>query len=209
MTDLSVLSPSATGLAASAVTPARLSSDGQSAVNPLRVGLQQDRNPAPCVMVIFGVSGDLTSRKLMPSLYDLAVRVPLPPGFSIVGVSRRDWTDDEFRDEMRDAVKSSATAPVTDDAWNSFARGLFYVKGNFDEPDTYQELKKRLEVVDRERGANGNKLFYLATPPSFYEHIVRFLGEADLAQRQEIYSDPTEGWTRIVVEKPFGHDLAS
>ncbi|MCC6793096.1 MAG: glucose-6-phosphate dehydrogenase [Thermomicrobiales bacterium] len=183
--------------------------DGQTGSNPLRVGLQQDRNPAPCVMVIFGVSGDLTSRKLMPSLYDLAVRSPLPPGFSIVGVSRRVWSDEDFRKEMYDAVKEHATAPVTDDAWESFARGLFYVKGDFDDPATYATLKERLEVVDRERGAGGNRLYYLATPPSFYEHIVRFLGEADLAQRQEIYSSPTDGWTRIVVEKPFGHDLAS
>jgi glucose-6-phosphate 1-dehydrogenase len=207
MADSSVLAPPNTGLAASAVTPPRIGNDGAAASNPLRVGLQQDRNPAPCIMVIFGVSGDLTSRKLMPSLYDLAVRTPLPPGFSIVGISRRDWTDEEFREEMQAAVRENATAPVTDDAWDSFARGLFYVKGNFDDPDTYTVLKKRLETVDEERGANGNRLYYLATPPSFYEHIVGNLGAANLVQRQEIYSNPTEGWTRIVVEKPFGHDL--
>jgi glucose-6-phosphate 1-dehydrogenase len=209
MTDSSVVTPSSTGLAASTVTPPRISSDGQAASNPLRIGLQQDRNPAPCIMVIFGVSGDLTSRKLMPSLYDLAVRTPLPPGFSIVGVSRRDWSDDDFRNEMREAVKENANAPVSDDAWDSFARGLFYVKGNFDDPAAYAELKRRLETVDEERGANGNRLFYLATPPSFYEHIVANLGAVGLVQRQEIYSNPTEGWTRIVVEKPFGHDLAT
>src|SRR3954451_12423113 len=131
MADSSVLAPANSGLAASAVTPPRIGNDGAAASNPLRVGLQQDRNPAPCIMVIFGVSGDLTSRKLMPSLYDLAVRTPLPPGFSIVGISRRECTDDEFRNEMREAVKAGASAPVADDAWNSFARVLFYVQGNF------------------------------------------------------------------------------
>jgi glucose-6-phosphate 1-dehydrogenase len=110
---------------------------------------------------------------------------------------------------MQDAVKEHATAPVSADAWESFAKGLFYVKGNFDDPQTYLDLKERLEQVDTERGANGNRLYYLATPPSFYEPIVHLLGETGLAQRQEIYTNPTEGWTRIVIEKPFGHDLAS
>jgi glucose-6-phosphate 1-dehydrogenase len=210
MTDSALVQRPVSGLASSTVTPAgMIGLDAQAANNPLRVGLQQDRNPPPCVMVIFGVSGDLTSRKLMPSLYDLAVRIPLPPGFSIIGVSRRDWSDEDFRLEMYEAVKEHATAPVTADAWDSFARGLFYVKGDFDDPQTYECLKERSEVVDRERGANGNRLFYLATPPSFYEPIVRLLGEVGLAQRQEIYSNPTQGWTRIVIEKPFGHDLES
>ena len=209
MTDSALLQRPAMGLASTTVPPGGFAANGLTADNPLRVGLSQDRNPAPCVMVIFGVSGDLTSRKLMPSLYDLAVRIPLPPGFSIIGVSRRDWSDEDFRKEMYEAVKENAHAPFTDDAWDSFARGLFYVKGNFDDPGTYHELKQRIEAVDRERGGNGNQLYYLATPPSFYEHIVRYLGEAGIAQRQEIYTNPTEGWTRIVVEKPFGHDLES
>ena len=177
--------------------------------NPLRAGLQQDRNPDPCIMVIFGVSGDLTSRKLMPSLYDLAVRVPLPGSFSIVGVSRRDWSDEDFRAEMYNAVKEHATEPVTPSTWESFARGLSFVQGNFDDPKTYDRLADQLKIVDEERGGNGNRLFYLSTPPDAYEHIVRYLVEKNLATRQEIYSNPTEGWTRIVVEKPFGTDLAS
>ncbi len=179
-------------------------------VNPLRTGLQADRNPQACAMVIFGVSGDLTSRKLMPALYDLYVTVPLPPGFSIVGISRRDWSDDDFRTEMREAVKEYATRPFTDETWESFARGLFYVQGNFDDPATYETLGQRLEDVDQERGTNGNRLYYLATPPSFYSHISAGLGNAGLVKRQEIYSDPrANGWNRIVIEKPFGHDLKS
>ncbi len=179
-------------------------------INPLRAGLAADRNPQACAMVIFGVSGDLTSRKLMPALYDLYVTVPLPPGFTIIGISRRPWSDDDFREEMRKAVSEFATRPITDDTWESFARGLFYVQGDFDDPAVYQRLHERLETVDNERGTNGNRLYYLATPPSFYEHIAAGLGTAGLVRRQEIYSDPrANGWNRIVIEKPFGHDLGS
>jgi glucose-6-phosphate 1-dehydrogenase len=183
--------------------------DPDAIENPLRKGLAVDRVPAPCVMVIFGVSGDLTMRKLMPALYDLAVGLPLPEGFSIVGVSRRDWSDDDFRAEMRHAIEGHTRMPISQEAWNSFAAGLFFVRGNFDDPATYDTLKTRLETVDQERRANGNRLFYLATPPSFYEAIIENLGRENLAFRQDFYSDPATSWNRIVVEKPFGHDLAS
>ena len=210
MTDSALLPISSTAVFPSADRVVMVDGvDPATSANPLRAGLTADRNPAACAMVIFGVSGDLTSRKLMPSLYDLAVRIPLPPGFSIVGISRRDWSDDDFRKEMYKAVKADATEPVTDETWNSFAQGLFYVRGDFDDAKTYKTLKTRLAAVDKERVGNGNTLFYLATPPSFYEAIVHNLGDAGLVHRQEIYSNPTEGWTRIVVEKPFGHDLAS
>jgi len=194
-----------------AVSPDRQIADQTiRSTNPLRAGLAADRNPQACAMVIFGVSGDLTSRKLMPALYDLYVTVPLPPGFTIIGISRRDWSDEEFRSEMRKAVHEFATRPITDDTWDSFARGLFYVSGNFDDPGIYGKLRERLESVDSERGTNGNRLFYLATPPSFYEEISQGLGSAGLVRRQEIYSDPrANGWNRIVIEKPFGHDLES
>ena len=102
----------------------------QQALNPLRSS-EVDRVIAPAAMVIFGVSGDLTSRKLMPALYDLAVGQPLPEGFSVVGVSHRDWSDEEFREKMREAVTASARTPVTEDAWQGFAKGLSYVRGDF------------------------------------------------------------------------------
>lgn len=175
--------------------------------NPLRAGLRLERVPAPCVMVIFGVTGDLTARKLMPSLYDLAVGHPLPEGFSIVGVSHRDWDDDMFRAEMRQAAEAGARAPVTDDAWNLFAQGLFYVRGDFDDADVYTRLKTRLDQIDEERRAHGNRLFYLATAPKFYAPIIRHLGESKLAVRQDIYFNRPEGWSRIVIEKPFGRDV--
>ncbi len=178
-------------------------------LNPLRAGLQLERVPDPCVMVIFGVTGDLTQRKLMPSLYDLAVGHPLPEGFSIVGVSHRDWSDDDFRREMREAISRSARTPVTDEGWDYFARGLFYVRGDFKDPATYTALDQRLGEIDQERRANGNRLFYLATSPSYYPPIIANLGASGAAQRQDIYADPSQSWHRVVVEKPFGRDLVS
>ena len=187
--------------------PTRL--DGASTlVNPLRAGLNTERNPSACVMVIFGVTGDLTARKLMPALYDLYVSVPLPPGFTIVGVARRPWTDDAFREEMRTAVTEHATRPVTPETWDSFARGLFYVAGNFDDDKTFTDLADKVATIDAERGTRGNRLYYLATSPNYYEEIAAGLGFAGLAKRQEIYGDPrADGWNRIVIEKPFGQDL--
>jgi glucose-6-phosphate 1-dehydrogenase len=177
--------------------------------NPLRGGLRLDRAPAPAVMVIFGVTGDLTARKLMPALYDLAVGYPLPEGFSIVGVSRREWDDETFRNEMRGAVEKGARTPVTDESWQLFAQGLFYVPGNFDEESTYTTLRERLDVVDQERRAHGNRLFYLATSPDFYGPIIQHLGAAKIAARQDIYWNRRDSWSRIVVEKPFGQDVES
>ncbi|MBA3275942.1 MAG: glucose-6-phosphate dehydrogenase [Chloroflexia bacterium] len=181
----------------------------QQNTNPLRAGLRLERIPAPCVMVIFGVTGDLTARKLMPALYDLAVGHPLPEGFSIVGVSHRDWDDETFRAEMRDAVKKSARAPVTDESWNLFAQGLYYVRGDFDNDTVYADLQQRLDAIDEERRAQGNRLFYLATSPTFYGPIIKHLGASGLGKRQDIYYNRPDSWNRIVVEKPFGRDVVS
>ena len=126
-------------------------------------------------MVIFGVSGDLTSRKLMPALYDLAVGQPLPEGFSIVGVSRRDWSDEEFREKMREAVAASARTPVTEDAWQGFAKGLSYVRADFADPAAYGRLGDRLREIDAERGTKGNRIFYLATSPDYFLPIIHGL----------------------------------
>lgn len=181
----------------------------QKQTNPLRAGLQLERVPAPCVMVIFGVTGDLTARKLMPSLYDLAVGHPLPEGFSIVGVSHRAWDDETFRSEMRDAVVKGSRAPVTEESWKLFSQGLFYIQGDFDGEEAYTTLKQRLEKIDGERRAQGNRLFYLATAPTFYGPIIKRLGEAGLGNRQDIYYDRASSWNRIVIEKPFGRDVES
>ncbi len=181
----------------------------QQNTNPLRAGLRLERIPAPCVMVIFGVTGDLTARKLMPALYDLAVGHPLPEGFSIVGVSHRDWDDETFRSEMHAAVKKGARSPVTDESWNLFAQGLYYVRGDFDNETVYNDLEHRLDAIDEERRAQGNRLFYLATSPTFYAPIIKHLGASGLGKRQDIYYNRPDSWNRIVVEKPFGRDVDS
>ncbi len=177
--------------------------------NPLRAGLEFQRMPDPCVMVIFGVTGDLTARKLMPALYDLAVGHPLPEGFSILGVSHRDWSDDQFREEMRAAVTSSARSPVTDESWQLFAQGLFYVQGDFKDPATYTNVGQRLTAIDEQRRTGGNRLFYLATSPSYFTPIITNLGASGIVARQDMFSDPDESWHRIVIEKPLGRDLES
>ena len=176
--------------------------------NPLRSG-PLDRMPAPCAMVIFGVSGDLTARKLMPSLFDLAVNTPLPAGFNIIGVSHRDWTPDDFRARMKEAIAAAARTPLTDENWELFAQRLHYVRGDFNTSDTFEALGRTLFEIDRDHQTLGNRLFYLATSPSFYLPIIRGLNAAGVSERQANYAEPAEGWHRIVIEKPFGHDLAS
>jgi glucose-6-phosphate 1-dehydrogenase len=180
----------------------------QEAPNPLRSS-QVDKVITPAAMVIFGVSGDLTSRKLMPALYDLAVGHPLPEGFSIVGVSHRDWSDDDFRDKMREAVTANARTPVTEESWQGFAKGLSYVQGDFSDPGTYTRLGERLRKIDAERGTEGNRIFYLATSPNFFLPIIDGLNASGVSERQANYLEPAQGWQRIVVEKPFGHDVES
>jgi glucose-6-phosphate 1-dehydrogenase len=172
--------------------------------NPLRSGLRMGRTPEPCTMVIFGATGDLTSRKLVPALYNLALERRLPGGFSVVGFARREWDDAFFRQTLLDGVNAnSRTGAADDQLWASFADGVFYHQSSFDEPAGYTELAERLNQIDEQRGTGGNRVFYLATPPESYPEIIRQLGAAGLNR------SPNGGWTRIIIEKPFGHDLAS
>jgi glucose-6-phosphate 1-dehydrogenase len=175
------------------------------ATNPLREGLRLERIPDPCVMVIFGASGDLTHRKLVPALYNLAYDGLLPPGFSIVGFARRPMSDDEFRADLRASVERfSRRKPIDEDVWVSFAQGIRYFAADFANRSAFPKLGDLLATLDRERGTGGNRIFYLAVPPDSYELIVEQLAEAGLNQ-------PTSAsaWVRLVVEKPFGHDLES
>jgi glucose-6-phosphate 1-dehydrogenase len=177
--------------------------------NPLRNGLVEDRTGDACAVVIFGASGDLTKRKLMPALYNLAVSRALPGGFAVIGVARRERTHDEFRSDMKEAVSSfSRRKPIDNTVWSDFERGVTYVEGTFEDPATYERLKKQLDDVDRERGTRGNRLFYLAVPPSEFGTIALSLRDAKLV---EPASSAKAGgpWTRVVFEKPFGHDLRS
>jgi glucose-6-phosphate 1-dehydrogenase len=155
-------------------------------------------------MVIFGATGDLTSRKLVPALYNLARERRLPGGFSVVGFARRDWSDDFFRETMLEGVnENSRSGPAEPSLWNSFAEGLFYHRSSFDDAGGYTSLAERLNRIDAERGTGGNRVFYLATPPESYGEIIGQLGAAGLNR------SPNGGWTRIIVEKPFGRDLES
>jgi glucose-6-phosphate 1-dehydrogenase len=177
--------------------------------NPLRRGLVEDRTADACAVVIFGASGDLTRRKLMPALYNLAWGRSLPGGFAVVGVARRDKSDEAFRADMRDAVKAfSRRKPIDEALWADFERGLSYVRGPANEESTYASLRAHLERVDVERGTRSNRLFYLAVPPNEFGPIVEGLRGARLVAPpgQERAGGP---WTRVVLEKPFGHDLAS
>ena len=129
--------------------------------NPLRVGLQKDRIPAPQILVIFGASGDLTQRKLVPALYQMRQERRLPPEITIVGVARREWSHDFFREHMREGVEEFGGGIGSQKDWDKFAEGLFYSPGNIDKPEDYQTLKDFLAELDEKRGTQGNRVFYL------------------------------------------------
>ncbi|HYP26281.1 MAG TPA: glucose-6-phosphate dehydrogenase [Blastocatellia bacterium] len=172
--------------------------------NPLREGVRLERTADPCIVVIFGASGDLTKRKLVPALYRLAQERLLPAEFAIVGVARSPMGRDEFRDRMKEAVVSFSDARRVDESvWQSFAQGIFYMAGDLTKPDMYSELSKLLDQADRERGTAGNRVFYLSTAPSLYSDAIKHLGASGLSEER----DGT--WTRIIIEKPFGTDLDS
>jgi glucose-6-phosphate 1-dehydrogenase len=182
-----------------------------AAPNPLREGLRLQLTPEPCIMVIFGATGDLTMRKLVPALYNLAIQGLLPTGFSLIGVARRAMSDDEFRAQLLEAVnKYSRTRPVQPQIWETFAQGIFYAQAEFHDQAAFRALKTRLVQLDKDRGTGGNYLYYLATAPEFYPLIAQNLGAVGLGSRESTRApDSSGGWNRIVVEKPFGHDLRS
>ena len=170
----------------------------------LREGVQVPKTPEPCAMVIFGASGDLTQRKLVPALYHLAREGLLAAEFSVIGCSKTPYTHDSFRDKVRKAVTEHLNLREGGDAvLDGFAKGIHYIADDFRDVAAYDQLKSLLDQLDRERGTRGNRLFYLATPPSFFPVIVQHLGTAGLARPKE----PGKTWTRIIIEKPFGRDL--
>ncbi|MGD1804392.1 glucose-6-phosphate dehydrogenase [Dapis sp. BLCC M126] len=169
--------------------------------NPLRVGLQQDRIPEPQILVIFGASGDLTQRKLVPALYQMKLERRLPPELTIVGVARREWSHDYFREQMRTGVEDFGGGLQSEELWNDFAKGIFYCPGNIDKPEDYQKLKELLSQLDEERGTRGNRVFYLSVAPRYFGEATQQLGAAGMLD------DPKKH--RLVIEKPFGRDLSS
>jgi glucose-6-phosphate 1-dehydrogenase len=168
--------------------------------NPLAEGLRLPRTPDPCALVIFGASGDLTRRKLFPAVYSLAVRDLLPERFAIVGVARTEETNAQFRDRMKDAVREFGRDPVDDQVWKRLADGMHYIATDFAADRGEDELAVLLERLDRERGTAGNRVFYLAVPPGAISTLVEEIG----SRRGE-----RQGWTRVIVEKPFGSDRSS
>jgi glucose-6-phosphate 1-dehydrogenase len=167
--------------------------------NPLLEGLRRRRTAEPCVLTIFGASGDLTQRKLFPALYALAVRHLLPEHFAVLGVARSEMTTDEFRERMREATQENCRDTFNEEIWDGLAEGVRYLAMDFSDEAGWEDLARSLSELDEERKTEGNRVFYLAVPPDAFEGIVTHLG----ARRS------TEGWTRLICEKPFGHDLES
>ena len=154
-------------------------------------------------MVIFGVTGDLSRKKLMPAIYDLANRGLLPPGFSLVGFGRRDWSDEEFTAVVREAVRESARTPFSEDVWRHLAEGFRFVTGSFTDDGAFDTLAATLGRLDADRGTGGNHAFYFSIPPGDFPAVLKQLDRSGLAH------PGTDQWRRVVIEKPFGHDLTS
>jgi glucose-6-phosphate 1-dehydrogenase len=161
------------------------------------------RPAAPCAIVIFGAAGDLTKRLLMPALYNLARSNLLPKEFAIVGVAHTPMSQDDFRSKLNLEIREFATVDVEDRLWQQFNRQLYYLSGEFQDAKTYEQLQALLTQVDQECGTQGNYLFYLATSSNFFCEIIAHLGLAGLAREDDGH------WRRVIIEKPFGHDLDS
>jgi len=175
----------------------------QSQANPLREGLSTRAVPQPCSVVIFGATGDLTHRKLVPALYNLAADGELPPAVAVVGFARREKSDDEFRQEMEESTRKFSRQSVRDEIWKTFAQSIFYHQSDLGDESGYKTLATKLDKIDKERGTRGNRLFYFAVAPDQFEPILKHLKTAGLNQARE------GSWARVIVEKPFGTDLDS
>jgi glucose-6-phosphate 1-dehydrogenase len=175
------------------------SNDGSPNVTRETVG----QPPGPCVMVIFGAGGDLTKRKLIPAIYNLAKGKLLPEQFAIIGVSAESFTTDTFRSHLSDEIKQYSTSAVDRQSWDWFVKRIYYLTGDFNDPELYGKLQVQLTKVEQEQGTQGNCLFYLATSPKLFTLVIKRIGEAGLIKQDENH------WRRVVIEKPFGQDLSS
>jgi glucose-6-phosphate 1-dehydrogenase len=175
--------------------------------NPLREGSLTLQTPEPCCIVVFGATGDLTKRKLIPALLRLSAQKCLHPRTAIVGVSRRELTDEAFREELHAATldEKSSAAGAEAAEWPRFAERLRYQTGSFEDPALFDTLAQRLQATERERGLPGNRIYYLAVPPAAFEPILRHLARPGFVPRHHAEAP----WARVVIEKPFGHDLES
>ena len=169
-------------------------------LNPLREGIANRLMPEPCTLVIFGATGDLTHRKLIPALYNLAAEGALP-AISIIGFARREKTNEQFRAELEASARKFSRTPLNDELWAHFASSIFYHRSPFDDAQGYAGLARLIEEADRGRGTGGNRLYYLAVAPDQFPVILGHLRESGLSNAVG------ESWSRIIVEKPFGTDL--
>jgi glucose-6-phosphate 1-dehydrogenase len=184
---------------------AELDEESTGPVNPLRD--PQDRRlpriAGPCSLVIFGVTGDLARKKLMPAVYDLANRGLLPPGFALVGFARRDFTNQDFAQIVHDSVKEHARTPFREEVWEQLAEGFRFVPGDLTDDAAFERLRETVDELDVNRGTGGNHAFYLSIPPGLFPQVVQQLSEHGLTKERP------GSWRRVVIEKPFGHDLKS
>ncbi|WP_112238991.1 glucose-6-phosphate dehydrogenase [Kribbella monticola] len=184
---------------------AELDEEPTAPVNPLRD--PQDRRlpriAGPCSLVIFGVTGDLARKKLMPAVYDLANRGLLPPGFALVGFARRDFSNQDFAQIVHDSVKEHARTPFREEVWQQLAEGFRFVPGDLTDDEAFKRLKETVDELDVNRGTGGNHAFYLSIPPGLFPQVVQQLNEHGLTK------ETPGSWRRVVIEKPFGHDLKS
>jgi glucose-6-phosphate 1-dehydrogenase len=177
----------------------------QGWTNPLRDPRDKrlPRIAGPSSLVIFGVTGDLSRKKLMPAIYDLANRGLLPAGFSLIGFARREWEHQDFGQQVHDAVAEHARTPFRESVWNRLAEGIRFVQGSFDDDAAFDQLAETVKKLSEERGTGGNTAFYLSIPPWAFPVVTKQLARCGLAESSE------DVWRRVVVEKPFGHDLQS
>lgn len=173
--------------------------------HPFLEGLSKHRGAPPTVMVIFGASGDLTARKLVPALYNLALDNLLPADFHLIGFARSSLSDDEFRATARESVSRYSRRPVNEEIWSRIERGTSYLGGGYDDPEAFGELRRRIESIEQSSAREVQALFYISTPPSVFKDIIQSLGASGLASRHP--HGPKA--SKVVVEKPFGRDLQS
>ena len=173
--------------------------------NPLRDPRDRrlPRIAGPCGLVMFGVTGDLARKKLMPAIYDLANRGLLPPGFALTGFARRDWADQDFGKIVYDSVRQHARTPFRESVWAQLAEGFRFVPGEFDDDEAFDQLAATVADLDRVRGTGGNHAFYMSIPPRFFPVVAKQLARSGLSAQHG------DQWRRVVIEKPFGHDLRS
>ncbi|MFF1676320.1 glucose-6-phosphate dehydrogenase [Streptomyces sp. NPDC058256] len=214
-----VAATATTGSGDTALEPAAVTTDSAQVSGDLSAALGVDldwsnplRDPrdrrlpriaGPSGLVIFGVTGDLSRKKLMPAVYDLANRGLLPPGFSLLGFARREWEDQDFAQVVHDSVREHARTEFREEVWQQLAEGMRFIPGDFDDDMAFKQLRSAVDELDSSRGTSGNYAFYLSVPPKFFPKVVKQLKKHGLADA------PEGSWRRAVIEKPFGHDLAS